>query len=150
MRLKRNNMPIKFANYKEIQFKFNKPRLTSAWIRDVAKRYKKNIKDIQFVFCTDEELLQMNQQFLQHDFYTDIITFDYSIDKVISGDIYISIERVGENAEKQKVSFDTELHRVLIHGILHLCGFKDKKRLDQVEMRKQEDKALKNRPLSLK
>jgi probable rRNA maturation factor len=143
-------MPVKFANYKEIQFKMNKPRITSTWIREVAKHHKKNIGDIQFVFCSDEELLQMNRQFLQHDFYTDIITFDYSIDKIISGDVYISIDRVSENAEKHTLDFKVELHRVLIHGILHLCGFKDKKRLDQKEMRKQEDKALKNRPLSLK
>ncbi len=142
-------MPVKFANYREIAFKIDKPRLTSNWIKDIAKRHKREIGEIQFIFCTDEELLQLNKQFLQHDYYTDIITFDYSTAKLISGDIYISIDRILENANKHKTNNKNELHRVLIHGILHLCGFKDKKRSDQAEMRTLEDTALKIRPLNL-
>ena len=118
------------------------------WMQKVAKLHQCHIEQIDFIFCSDDYLLHINQQFLAHDTFTDIITFDYSlpskaVSRVISGEIYISIERVKENANTFKTSYVNELHRVMIHGVLHLCGFKDKKAQEQKEMRKQEDVALK-------
>lgn len=98
--------------------------------------------DIAYVFCTDEHLLQMNQEHLQHDYYTDIITFDYTDGKTISGDIFISVDRVRENAKLEAVSFAQELRRVMIHGILHLLGLRDKKKEEQKAMRLAENQAL--------
>ena len=95
-----------------------------------------------YIFCSDEKILEVNRQYLQHDYYTDIITFDYSEGDRISGDIFISIDTVRSNAEKYGTNFDDELHRVIIHGILHLCGLKDKSEADSKKMRKAEDKAL--------
>jgi rRNA maturation RNase YbeY len=114
----------------------------------VAKKHQCHIEQLNFIFCTDAYLLNINQQFLKHNTYTDIITFDYSNavktkPKDITGEIYISIERVKENAKTFKTNYQHELHRVMIHGVLHLCGFKDKKAAEQTEMRKQEDVALK-------
>jgi len=118
------------------------------WMVDVANIHHCNIDQIDFIFCSDTYLLNINQQFLAHDTFTDIITFDYSAaskatSKAISGEIYVSIERVKENAKIFKTSYVNELHRVMIHGLLHLCGFKDKKTSDQLQMRRQEDDALK-------
>lgn len=118
------------------------------WMNKVAKTHQCKIEQLDFIFCSDTYLLNINQQFLNHDTYTDIITFDYSNalknkPKTISGEIYISIERVKENAKTFKTNYQDELHRVMIHGVLHLCGFKDKKTSEQAEMRKQEDVALK-------
>lgn len=98
---------------------------------------------LDYIFCTDEYLLGINQQFLKHDTLTDIITFDLSdsIDELM-GEIYISVERVRENAQKFGVNYNDELHRVIFHGALHLCGFKDKKEADRLEMRRMEDKCL--------
>ena len=91
------------------------------------------------MFYDDEEVLKINKQFLNHDFYTDIITFDYTEGETVSGDIVISIERVGENAKTYNVDFQSELNRVIIHGILHLCGYKDKKRDEEKLMRSKEE-----------
>jgi rRNA maturation RNase YbeY len=118
------------------------------WVQRVAKLHHCQIEQLDFIFCSDDYLLNINQQFLAHDTFTDIITFDYSepsksTSKAIVGEIYISIERVKENAKTFKTSYLNELHRVMIHGVLHLCGFKDKKAAEQVEMRAQEDRALK-------
>lgn len=118
------------------------------WMQRVAKMHHCQIEQLDFIFCSDDYLLNINQQFLAHDTFTDIITFDYSepsksTSKAIVGEIYISIERVKENAKTFKTSYLNELHRVMIHGVLHLCGFKDKKAAEQVEMRAQEDVALK-------
>ncbi len=142
-------MPIQYAIYNESDFKMVKPIVTSRWIKRVAISFKKEILALQYIFCSDEELLKINQQFLNHDEYTDIITFDYSEGKTISGDIYISIERVLENARDNKVSHLEELHRVLIHGVLHLCGLKDKSKAESIKMRQSENKALKMRSISL-
>lgn len=102
----------------------------------------KNI-EINYIFCTDEYLLQINQDFLQHDTYTDIITFDLSVKQnVLNAEIYISIDRVSENAGKFNIPYTQELHRVIFHGVLHLCGFKDKNIQDKEKMRKMEDKCL--------
>lgn len=107
------------------------------------KRKGRKLEQLQFVFCSDAYLLTINRQFLQHDDYTDIITFDLSEGPALSAEIYISTERVRENARTFGVSFTQELHRVIFHGVLHLCGYKDKKPKDKLEMRRQEDLALK-------
>jgi len=100
---------------------------------------------LSFIFCSDEYLLQINQQYLKHDFYTDIITFDLSSAKgLIDGEIYISVDRVKENAATHAVSVKEELHRVMFHGVLHLCGFKDKTKADKLAMRTAEDFWLSN------
>jgi probable rRNA maturation factor len=142
-------MPVRFAQYNNSNFKMEKPILTSKWVNAVAKIFKKEVENIQYVFCTDEELLAINKQFLNHDYYTDIITFDYSQAKNVAGDIYISIDRIAENAKKNKVDFSNEFHRVLIHGVLHLCGLKDKSSGESKKMRLNEDKALKMRSITL-
>ena len=113
------------------------------WLCSVASSEKKKIKTLVYNFCSDEELLQINQQFLKHNTYTDIITFDYSEGEFISGEIYISIERITENAIKEKVLFEEELLRVISHGLLHLCGYKDKSTAHKKAMRIAEDKAIK-------
>jgi probable rRNA maturation factor len=113
------------------------------WVEDVIKHYSKKTGEVFFLFCSDEHLFQMNVQFLNHDTYTDIITFSSSeVAEIISGELYISIERVMDNAEKIGVSFKEELLRVMIHGILHLIGYNDKTESDIMEMRLQENKCL--------
>lgn len=108
----------------------------------MAKKEKKSVGTIGYVFTNDELLLEMNKQYLKHNTYTDIITFDYSEGKKISGEIFISIDRVKENAKKFKADLETELHRVIIHGILHLCEYGDKSKTAAANMRKLENKAL--------
>lgn len=112
------------------------------WLSRIARKHKKTIGELTYVFVSDEHLLSMNQEFLQHDTYTDIITFDYSEWPVVSGELYISIDRVRDNAKSFRVPVKDELHRVIAHGLLHLCGYKDKTKKDAIEMRKQEEKAL--------
>src|ERR1700758_2778921 len=97
------------------------------WLGSIAISEKKKIKNLAYNFCSDEALLQINQGFLKHNTYTDIITFDYCEDNFIIGEIYISAERVAENAQTHKTTFEEELLRVTAHGLLHLCGYKDKK-----------------------
>jgi probable rRNA maturation factor len=143
-------MSVQFAIYKQSKYQVIKPRVTSAWIKTIAQKHKREIGAIQYIICTDEELLQINLDYLKHDYYTDIITFDYSEGNTISGDIFVSIDRVSENATKLGVLLNDEWHRVLIHGILHLCGFKDKTAKDAKIMRENEEKALKIRSNSLK
>jgi len=109
------------------------------WIKTVITKENKTLGEINYIFCTDEYLLEKNQTFLNHNTYTDIITFDYSEEKQISGDIFISIERVKENARKFAVEFETELKRVMIHGVLHLIGYKDKSEDEQKLMREKEN-----------
>lgn len=106
----------------------------------------KQLESLTVVFCSDDYLLDINKTHLNHDYYTDIITFDLSESKLSSvvGELYISIERVKENAFINKVSYNKELHRVIFHGILHLCGYKDKKKLDIIEIRQKEDEYLAN------
>ena len=109
----------------------------------VIKKEKYTLGNLNYTFVSDEALLKINIDFLKHNTYTDIITFNYNEGKKISGDIFISVDRVQENAEKFDVSFEEELHRVMIHGVLHLCGYKDKTKADSVSMRKKEDQSLK-------
>ncbi len=96
------------------------------WIEEVAKSHDRIVGPLTYIFCDDEKIIEVNRQFLQHDYYTDIITFDYSRGKRISGDMFISLDTVASNAEMLGVSYDAELHRVIIHGVLHLCGIDDK------------------------
>ncbi len=96
------------------------------WIKKVAETYGKKTGDICYIFCSDEKILEVNRRYLQHDYYTDIITFDYTAGNKISGDLYISLDTVRTNAEKFATPYDEELHRTIIHGILHLCGINDK------------------------
>ena len=119
-----------------------KKQATKNWIKLVAENYGKKIGDINYLFCTDEKILEVNNQYLSHDFYTDIITFDYSEGNNISGDIFISLDTVSTNSQKYNTDFMEELYRVIIHGILHLCGIDDKSEHEEKAMRKAENKAL--------
>lgn len=112
------------------------------WITNVIKAQNKRVGDISYLFCDDAYLIEVNREYLDHDTYTDIITFDYVEGNLISGDILISVERVAENAEQFNTTFEKELHRVIIHGILHLLGQKDKSDADAKMMRKKEEEAL--------
>lgn len=123
-----------------IPFLLPNPRKASTWIRSVARTEGFELKELNFIFCSDEELREMNIQYLGHKTYTDIITFDNSDSKnSIEGDIFISIDRVKDNAEKLNAAFIDELHRVIIHGLLHLTGYSDKTPRKKAEMRKKED-----------
>lgn len=126
----------------ETDFLIDDESKLSSWIQTVITTHQQSLSELNFVFVDDERLLQMNQQFLNHDTYTDIITFDNSVDDSIAGDIFISVDRVKENAVIFNTTFANELHRVLIHGVLHLIGFKDKSADDELEMRNQENTAL--------
>lgn len=119
-----------------------KQRETSIWVKEVAHLNNKKVDEIAYIFCSDEKILEINKQYLQHDYYTDIITFDYSEGQRISGDIFISLDTVKSNSEKFNSHFNEELHRVLIHGILHLCGYKDATPEEEKEMREKENEAI--------
>lgn len=119
-----------------------KRREISAWIKNVASVYGKKVGDIAYIFCNDDKILEVNREYLQHDYYTDIITFDYTEENVVAGDIFISLDTVRSNSELLGVSYRQELHRVIIHGILHLCGIDDKGEGEREIMEKEENKAL--------
>ena len=119
-----------------------KKRETSAWIKKVAATYGKKCGEIAYIFCNDEKILEVNKEYLQHDYYTDIITFDYSEADSISGDLFISLDTVRSNSEQLGVGYEQELHRVIIHGILHLCGINDKGEGEREIMEACENKAL--------
>jgi rRNA maturation RNase YbeY len=119
-----------------------KRRKITNWIKTVANSYRKETGDIAFIFCSDEKILEVNNQYLQHDYYTDIITFDYSEGDVISGDIFISIDTVKSNADQFGNDYSSELNRIIIHGILHLCGINDKASGEREHMTECENKAL--------
>ncbi|MDR2119640.1 MAG: rRNA maturation RNase YbeY [Tannerella sp.] len=112
------------------------------WIKSIVERHGKTVGFITYVFCSDEKILGINTEFLRHDYYTDIITFDYSEENEISGDLFISPDTVRSNSEKFNTAFQDELFRVMIHGILHLCGFGDKSEAEQLRMREAENAAL--------
>ena len=123
-------------------FELSDEQKLKKWVSEVIKRRGKQVGNINYLFCDDEYLLDVNQRFLNHDTYTDIITFDYVAADLISGDIMISVDRVGENAHLFHVPFIQELHRVVIHGVLHLLGQGDKSESEATEMRRQEEVAL--------
>ncbi|WP_395043378.1 rRNA maturation RNase YbeY [Flavobacterium sp.] len=129
-------------NY-ENDFELSNEDQISIWISLVIQSENKKEGDINFIFCDDEYLLNLNQQYLDHDTLTDIISFDYSVGNELHGDIFISIERVLENAQDFNVTFEEELKRVLVHGILHYCGYKDKNEQDEQLMRAKEDEKIK-------
>ena len=114
----------------------------SSWVRRVAKNYGKTVGDVNYIFVDDETILDINRRFIGHDYYTDHIGFDYSKDDSLSGDIYISLDTVRTNAEQFGAPYQEELHRIIIHGLLHLCGLRDKTPEERAEMQKAEDKAL--------
>lgn len=119
-----------------------KRRETTDWIKRVAATYGKKVGEIAYIFCSDEKILEVNREYLQHDYYTDIITFDYCEGDKISGDLFISLETVKSNSEEFKTDYDEELHRTIIHGILHLCGINDKGPGEREIMEQAENKAL--------
>lgn len=125
-----------------------KRRANSAWIKAVAASYGKKVGEVAYIFCDDEKILEVNRQYLNHDYYTDIITFDYCTDHIVSGDLFISLDTVRSNAEAFGKTYDEELHRVIIHGILHLCGINDKGPGEREIMEAAENKALAIRPES--
>ena len=112
------------------------------WIERVASGYGRSVGEVNYIFVSDERILEVNREFLHHDYYTDHIGFDYSAGTVLSGDLFLSLDTIRTNAETFRVPYDEELHRVIIHGILHLCGLKDKTPEEEEEMRRAEDRAL--------
>lgn len=134
-------MSIRFAS-QDIDFVLLEAEKVKNWISKVIQLRGKKVGNISYLFCDDEYLLGVNQQYLNHDTYTDIITFGYVAADLISGDIMISIDRVGENASQFEVPFGQELHRVIIHGVLHLLGQGDKSDDEAAEMRRQEEESL--------
>lgn len=134
-------MAITFSTI-NIDFEVAQPIRVKKWIKNIVESNGKSVGDIGYLFCDDEYLLQVNQQYLNHDTLTDIITFDYARGQLLSGDILISVDRVGENAQIFQVPFEQELHRVIIHGVLHLLGQGDKSEEEAAEMRRREEAAL--------
>ncbi|MBV7269139.1 rRNA maturation RNase YbeY [Winogradskyella luteola] len=131
-------------NY-ETNFKINNPEKATLWITNAISEEKCKLGEINYIFCSDNYLHKINVQFLNHDTLTDIISFDYSVGKELHGDIYISVDRVKENASEYDVKFEDELARVLIHGVLHYCGYKDKSDKEAKLMRSKEDYYLNKR-----
>lgn len=119
----------------------NNEKITT-WIGQVAASYQREVGEISYIFCSDEKILEVNRQFLKHDYYTDIISFDYCEDNILSGDLFISLETVATNAAQYAPSYESELHRTIIHGILHLCGINDKGPGEREIMEAAENKAL--------
>ena len=130
------------AFHYETSFELSNENFLNDWINTIVSSHGYTIGEINYIFCDDTYLHKLNLDFLQHDTLTDIISFDSTLGKLIGGDIFISVERVAENAKDYKVSFSDELHRVMIHGVLHYMGFKDKSIVDKKRMRKEEDNAL--------
>lgn len=129
-------------NY-ELEFQLENEEQYSSWISNVISSENKKEGDINYIFCDDEYILEINKQYLDHDYYTDIISFDYSVGNELHGDIFVSVERVRENAIEFEVTFDEELKRVLAHGVLHYCGYKDKTEEEELLMRSKEDEKIK-------
>ncbi len=119
-----------------------KRRATTNWIKNVVAGHGKKIGEIAYIFCSDEKILEVNREYLQHDYYTDIITFDYCEENILNGDIFISLDTIKSNAQQFGTDYNTELHRVIIHGILHLCGIDDKAPGARAVMEKAENSAL--------
>jgi rRNA maturation RNase YbeY len=134
---------IEFSSQND--FNLKSETAIATWISSIIVSEEFVEGDISYVFCDDSYLLEINKEFLNHDTLTDIVSFDYSLGKEIHGEIFISVERVAENADTFKTGFDNELHRVMIHGILHYCGYTDKTVADKKLMRTKEDEALKER-----
>ena len=135
-------MPFTVYYSENCTFRLKNKKLINSWIKEIIRREGKLLKDISFIICDDSYLSGLNETYLKHKTLTDIITFDYCEGKFISGEIYISIDRVKENAIKFKKTFNNELCRVMAHGILHLAGYSDKTISDKIDMRAKEDGSL--------
>jgi rRNA maturation RNase YbeY len=133
----------------DCSLKFTDRRAVSRWIAETAAAEGFRRGEIAVIFCSDDHLLAMNRQHLGHDYYTDIITFDYTESRVVSGDLFISVDTVRRNAQEYGIPFLQELHRVIVHGVLHLCGYKDKTPAEARQMRAKEDFYLTHRPTGL-
>jgi len=136
-------------NTENVRMPAIRKRDTTTWIRRVAQTYGKKVGEVGYLFCDDEKILEVNREFLNHDYYTDIITFDYCEDDVLNGDLVISLDTVRTNAELFGKDYEEELHRVIIHGILHLCGINDKGPGERELMEAAENKALALRKLEI-
>ncbi len=134
-------MPVYFHT-EGVSFVFKNKKAVSSWLSSVVKSFKQEVGTLNFIFCTDEYLLTINKSYLNHNHYTDIITFDYCEENKVSGDLFISIERVKEYSLKNNIEFNNEIHRVIVHGVLHLCGLNDKTEREKEKMRAQENKFL--------
>ena len=134
-------MPINYQ-CQDIKFVLKEKRKVSKWINDVIKLHQKKLGSVSYIFCSNQYILELNQQYLNHNYFTDIITFDYCYDNKVEGDIFISIDTVLDNSHCFKTNFNDELLRVIIHGVLHLVGFSDKTAKQQKQMRVLEDEAL--------
>ncbi|WP_276498399.1 rRNA maturation RNase YbeY [Pontibacter litorisediminis] len=134
--------PIEFFS-EDVDFELKNPEQVSEWIAGIIERHGQELSNLTYIFCSDDYLHEINVEYLNHDTLTDIITFDNADEEgIIEGDIFISIDRVYDNASDHGTAFEDELHRVLIHGVLHLLGFKDKTEEQEALMRKEEDSSL--------
>jgi rRNA maturation RNase YbeY len=133
--------------FEDTAFQFRKKTLNNKWLRLVAESEIRRVGQINIIFCSDNYILDVNQQYLQHDYFTDIITFDYCEGDRLSGDLFISVDTVRENSVEYGTDFDDELNRVIVHGVLHLIGYDDHNDSDIAEMRKKEDYYLSLRDL---
>ncbi|MDR0419755.1 MAG: rRNA maturation RNase YbeY [Prevotellaceae bacterium] len=131
-------MEINFFS-EDIRYTLRHKKKLRGWIIAIVKNEEMSLNCLNFIFCSDPYLLSINQQYLHHNYFTDVITFDYSEGSVISGDIFISIDTVKSNAVEYEVPFTNELHRVMVHGVLHLCGYKDNTDIGRIEMKGRED-----------
>lgn len=140
------NIEVMAITYDKEHSKIKMPKIkkrnVSAWIKKVAELHGKKVGDLSYLFCSDDHILEVNKEYLQHDYYTDIITFDYTEEDVISGDMVISVDTIATNAEKFETTFESEFFRVVIHGVLHLCGINDKGPGEREIMEKHENEAL--------
>lgn len=125
--------------FEDTDFQFKPKRFTSSWLKTVAESEIRKLGDVNIIFCSDNYILDINQRYLQHDYFTDIITFDYCDGNILSGDLFISVESVRENTLEYGTEFDEELNRVIVHGILHLVGYDDHAEDDIVVMRSKEN-----------
>lgn len=130
---------ISFTTEGDLKFTLKHKLLLKRWLTDVAKEEQRRVGEVSYIFCSDNYLLEINRRYLNHDYYTDIITFDYSEDNQISGDIFISIDTVRVNAKEYAQTFENELYRVMVHGVLHLCEYKDHSEQEKRRMKEKED-----------
>lgn len=128
-----------YYHNEDSSFKIKDRLAIRKWINNSIVEERKKLGDINYIFCSDPYLLEINQSSLNHDYYTDIITFDYCEENIVSGDLFISVDRVEDNAKSLGHTFIDELHRVMIHGVLHLCGYQDKSKKEEQTMREKED-----------
>jgi probable rRNA maturation factor len=132
-------LDINFVDQDDLQLDEEK---LQSWLAKVVEKHNCELGEVTYVFCSDDYLLEVNKQYLNHDYFTDIITFDYTDNSVVSGDLFISLDRIRDYSNTQNIEMMNELHRVMVHGVLHLCGFKDKSKEEELMMRHLEDEAL--------